>query len=59
MPLDTKSLPPLAGEGAQREEGGNKNLVFIPLGEPESLVFVPLGGKPQAQCLSRLTHVQT
>ena len=53
-----KSLPPLAGEGGRRPEGGDKKLGFIPLGEPSIYaawraqylrclagpVFAPLGG---------------
>ena len=61
-----KSLPPLAGEGGRRPEGGNKKPEFIPLAaarEPSiypawrpstNPVFIPLGGCLQTQRLSRL-----
>ena len=41
-------LPPLAGEGGRRPEGGNTNLVFI-----------PLGGCSRGQCSPRLARTQS
>ena len=39
-----ESLPPLAGEGGRRPEGGNTKPAFIPLGANPG--FIPLGTNP-------------